>query len=64
MQPGIAFLLLAVAVSACSRGPTYGQPTPRDTTAADDPPPPKSAGSDEPMKNGEQALSGRGGGRR
>jgi len=39
MRRGTAFLLLALAVSACSRHPTYGRPTPRDTTPADDPPP-------------------------
>lgn len=39
MRRGTAFLLLALAVSACSRHPTYGRPTPRDSTPADDPPP-------------------------
>jgi hypothetical protein len=37
MRRGTAFLLLALAVSACSRAPTYGRPAPRDSTAADDP---------------------------
>lgn len=39
MRRGITFLFLALAVSACSRHPAYGRPTPRDSTAADDPPP-------------------------
>jgi hypothetical protein len=39
VRHGTAFLLLALALSACSRHPTYGRPTPRDTTPADDPPP-------------------------
>ena len=39
MRRGPAFLLLAQAVSACSRHPTYGRPTPRHSTPADDPPP-------------------------
>jgi hypothetical protein len=37
----LPWLLLALAVSACSRHPTYGTPTPRDSTPADDTPPPK-----------------------
>jgi hypothetical protein len=51
MRCGTALLLLALAVSACSRGPTYGRPMPRDTTPADDPPPPNRAPvPTEPMK--------------
>ena len=38
MRLGTTWLLLALAVGACSRHPTYGQPTPRDSTPADDPP--------------------------
>jgi hypothetical protein len=33
----LPLLLLALAVSACSRHPTYGPPPPRDSTPADDP---------------------------
>ena len=39
MRRGIAFLLLVLAVSGCSRHPTYGRPAPRDSTPIDDPPP-------------------------
>lgn len=39
MRRGTAFLLLALVVSACSRHPIYGRPTPRDSTPLDDPPP-------------------------
>lgn len=38
MRCGTAFLLIALAVSACSRPPSYGRPTPRDSTPMDDPP--------------------------
>jgi hypothetical protein len=38
MRLGTTLLLLALAVGACSRHPTYGRPTPRDSTPADDPP--------------------------
>ena len=51
MRRGTAFLLLALAVSACSRHPSYGRPTPRDSTPADDPPPTKEVPvPTEPMK--------------
>jgi hypothetical protein len=39
MRRGTAFLLLTLVIGACSRHPTYGRPTPRDSTLADDPPP-------------------------
>jgi hypothetical protein len=38
MRFGSAFLLFALALGACSRHPTYGRPTPRDSTPGDDPP--------------------------
>jgi hypothetical protein len=51
MRRGTALLLLALAVTACSRQPTFGRPTPRDTTPADDsPPPPEVPVPTEPMK--------------
>jgi energy-converting hydrogenase Eha subunit F len=45
MRFGTAFLLLALAVSACSRHPTYPpRPAPHDSTPADDPSTPPDTG--------------------
>jgi hypothetical protein len=51
MRRGTAFLLLALALSSCTRHPTYGRPAPRDSTPIDDPPPTNEAPlPDEPTK--------------
>ena len=50
MRRGTAFLLLALALGACFRHPTYGRPEPRDSTPADDPPPPNRVPATEPTE--------------
>ena len=54
MRLGITVLLFALAVTACSRHPAYGRPTPRDSTPADDPPPPNRVPAMEPDETAQR----------